>query len=426
MRSRITALLACLGLLALATACGAAGTEAATVTVYYPGASTYTSPLKTAVQPLSNQAGAPRVTLTVAGKVYNEVDQRIIREAATSRLPDVALVGLNNVRGLVDLGIAQPLDPAIADGSFSTKDIDPKFLQLTHYNGKQYGVPYGVSTRILYANPDLFKAAGLDPTHLPTTWSQLREVATKLADPAHHKYGVVMDWNGGSNLDFQQQLASAGGALLTQDGSHAAFNSAQGEAALNYWRGLVRDGAMPLFSFTGDTSPNVQAFINGDAAMLIESNGNLGTINNSAKFPAVTGDVPIADGGTRTAPASGAAIVLLTKDPQRQAAAIKVIQQLVSQVASTALTVAAGYLPVNSTAVNSPELQKYFSEQPNRRAALAAVPYLSQWQTYPGGHDVEANDALESSILKALNGSESAGQALSQAQDAVNKILGAT
>lgn len=425
MRWRTTAALtALIGLLAAVTACGTPNGQDAAVTVYYPSASVYADVLKTAVQPLENQAGGPHVKLALAGKDYNELNQRISREAATGRLPDAALIGLNNLRGLADLGIAQPLDPAIADGRLNTKDIDPKILELTQYNGKQYGIPYGVSTPILYANEAMFKAAGLDPTHLPTTWTQLREVATRLADPANHKYGIVMDWTGGSNLDFQMQLTSAGGALLTPDGSSATFNSPQGEAVLDYWGRFVKDGAMPLLARTDVTSPNVQAFVNGDAAMLIQSSGNIGAINANAKFPVLAGQVPIADGGTRTQPAAGSTIVLLTKDPQRQAAALKVIQQLVSPIASTALTLARGYLPVNSTARKSPELQKYFSEQQNQQPALAAVPYLRQWQTYPGGHDVEVNDALQNSIVQALSGSKSPKQALAEAQDTVNKILG--
>ncbi|MBL1119849.1 ABC transporter substrate-binding protein [Streptomyces sp. 110] len=423
MRWRITVALASLGLLAGVTSCGTSNTKGGAVSVYYTQASLYADPLKTAIKPLEKEPKAPRVNLVLAGKNYNDVQQRIIREAGTGRLPDVALVGLNNLRGLVDLGIAQPLDSAMAKGSLDTKNIDPKFLKLTQYNGKQYGIPYGVATRILYANADMFKAAGLDPTHLPTTWSELRKDATKLADPAKHKYGIVMDWNGGSNIDFQQQLASAGGTMLNPGETGAAFNSPQGRAVVNYWRGLVKDKAMPLLARTSDTSPNVQAFINGDAGMLIQSNGNLGNINKSAKFTVATGQAPIKDGGTRSAPASGAAIVLLTKDPHRQEAALKAIQQLASPTASTALTLASGYIPVNSVALKSPELKKYFSEKPNRHTPLDAIPHLNQWQTYPGSHDVEANDAIEKSLLQALGGSESPEKALTESQNAVNEIL---
>lgn len=423
MRWRTTAAILTIGLAAALTACGPTKAQDSAVTVYYPQPSLFTDPLKAAVEPLAKQADGPQANLVLAGKTYNDVQQRILREAGTGQLPDVALVGLNNLRGLVDQGIAQPLDASIADGSLSTRDIDPKFLELTKYNGKQYGIPYGVSTRILYANADMFTAAGLDPTHLPTTWNELQTVASKLANPAAKKYGLVMDWTGSSNLDFQQQLTGAGGAMLNPGEKDVAFNSPQGLSALNYWRDLVKDGVMPLLARTADTSPNVQAFVNGDAAMLIQSNGNLGTVNSSAKFKVVTGQVPIEDGGKRSAPASGAAIVLLTKDPHRQTAALKVIQQLVSQKASTALTLAAGFLPVNSTAVDSQELKKYFSEQPNRRAPLDAIPNLSQWQTYPGGHDVEVNDAIEKSVFQALNGSKSPTQALTEAESATNEIL---
>lgn len=73
--------------------------------------------------------------------------------------------------------------------------------------------------------------------------------------------------------------------------------------------------------------------------------------------------------------------------------------------------------------MDSQELKKYFSEQPNRRAPLDAIPNLSQWQTYPGGHDVEVNDAIEKSVFQALNGSKSPTQALTEAESATNEIL---
>jgi multiple sugar transport system substrate-binding protein len=40
-------------------------------------------------------------------------------------------------------------------------------------NGDIYGIPWTLSTPVLFYNTDLFKAAGLNPQSPPTTWSQV-------------------------------------------------------------------------------------------------------------------------------------------------------------------------------------------------------------------------------------------------------------
>ena len=42
-------------------------------------------------------------------------------------------------------------------------------------DGKQYAMPFNVSTPMLYYNKDVFEAAGLDPETPPTTYDEVLE-----------------------------------------------------------------------------------------------------------------------------------------------------------------------------------------------------------------------------------------------------------
>ncbi|MBN6051753.1 extracellular solute-binding protein [Nonomuraea sp. RK-328] len=112
-------------------------------------------------------------------------------------------------------------------------DLRADVRELVTRDGKVYGVPNVHYSVGLVYNRKLFTQAGLDPDTPPTTWAEVREAARKIAalGPGHVGYGEYSGGNTGG-WHFTQALYGRGGAVLTDDGKKAAFNSPEGTAVL--------------------------------------------------------------------------------------------------------------------------------------------------------------------------------------------------
>ncbi|HEY1342268.1 MAG TPA: extracellular solute-binding protein, partial [Bryobacteraceae bacterium] len=91
------------------------------------------------------------------------------------------------VAGYADRGALLDIsDRLAADSSPAAKldDYYPAVLQTAQYQGKTYGLPWISQPVVLYYNPDLFSAAGVNPPDDTWTWDTFKDAATKLTNKA--------------------------------------------------------------------------------------------------------------------------------------------------------------------------------------------------------------------------------------------------
>ncbi|TAI60698.1 extracellular solute-binding protein, partial [Bradyrhizobium sp. Leo170] len=171
------------------------------------------------------------VEFLAAAPNYEDASQSIIRNAMIGDLPDVTFQGLNLVRGLVDRGIAVPLDPFIAgDGGADKLGYDAGMLRVGSVNGKTFGIPFAVSTPLLYVNADLVRAAGVEMDAFPTRWEDIVALGKKIDDPARNIIGFYFQWDITGNWMFQSLLFANGGSMMSFDEKAIAFDQPPGLA----------------------------------------------------------------------------------------------------------------------------------------------------------------------------------------------------
>ncbi|MDR8413180.1 extracellular solute-binding protein [Nonomuraea sp. 3-1Str] len=132
------------------------------------------------------------------------------------------------------IGKGQALDVSPYTGLIRNwNDLRADVRELVTKDGKVYGVPNVHYSVGLVYNRKLFTQAGLDPDKPPATWAEIREAAKKIAGlgPGYVGYGEYSGGNTGG-WHFTQALYGRGGAVLTDDGKKAAFNSPEGRAVL--------------------------------------------------------------------------------------------------------------------------------------------------------------------------------------------------
>lgn len=98
----------------------------------------------------------------------------------------------------------------------------PNVLELAQTDdGKQIGLPYSVSVPVLYYNPEIFAAAGLDPENPPKNWKEVAEDAKIIKGKTGNMGFFMQEY--ADNWTQQALIESNGGAMLKKvDGKTVA------------------------------------------------------------------------------------------------------------------------------------------------------------------------------------------------------------
>jgi multiple sugar transport system substrate-binding protein len=400
------------------TSAAADAQPASSIEAVYTYDQFFTAPLSQLTDELSRREGID-TKLVLAGENYEDAFARIQNDLAAGNPPDLAMVGLNRLQPLVDAGVVTPLDDLVAnDPDFDIGQYDERFLDTMRLDGRLYGLPYAVSTAILYVNADVFRRAGLDPEQPPQTWEEVAQAAQQIVDRGAARHGVWYGWDLTGNWLFQNLLESNGGQLMDAGKQQATFNDAAGVEVVDHWRELVERRLMPPL----DSVAGPEAFYRGDVGMMVWSTAALAAAQRSSGFPIRTGLLPIPAAGARATPAGGNGFVILAEDDAHRSAAWEALKAFTSPEGSTLTTELTGYMPVNRVAAESPRYLKAFLQEANRRTAIEQIPTLRPWFSFPGRRGVEITDAINDAIFAAMTGRKPTQEALDEAAATVEDL----
>jgi multiple sugar transport system substrate-binding protein len=340
-----------------------------------------------------------------------------LRASATSKtLPEIAIGDLVWVPQIEQIGSLADLSGLIPDTIIS--DINPALTSFGTIGGKQVSVPVSANNLAYMYNKTLFAEAGLDPEQPPTTWEELmadgKTVLEKTGKPGYDLYTQAGDSGEGLTWNFQVNLWQAGGEFLTADNSAAAFNTPDGEEALQFWVDLIESGVSPYAKW-GE-------FEKGQGGSAQEGSWMVGIWAADPPFEFGVGKAPYPSDGTPATNLGGEqAMVFDNSDATTQAAA-DFLSWFLEPEQVTSWSEKTGMLPVtNSVATSSDYLDWVNEEQP------LLLPYVEQMADaharpntplYP-----KISLAFAQEIEAALAGEASVADALANAEQAVNDVI---
>jgi sn-glycerol 3-phosphate transport system substrate-binding protein len=310
-----------------------------------------------------------------------------------------------------------PADKTWMDGFF------PAFLENSKSKGKIYSIPFQRSTPVLYWNKDAFKAAGLDPDKGPANWSDMREMAKKLtkkdASGAVTQWGVQIPSDGNTSWLFSGMTTGNGVRMFNEDGNKVSFDDPRVIEAVNSWYALSNtDGTQPKGLISWGATP--RDFIEGKAAMMWTTTGNLTNIRSNAKFPFGVTFLPgMKQPGAPTG--GGNFYVFKGISKAKQDATLKFIKWMTVPERAADWSTKTGYVAVSPAAYETGILKDYVASFP--QAAVArdqlkhAIPELSVYENQRVMKIL--NDALQS----VMTGARPADVALKAAQQEAERVL---
>lgn len=307
-----------------------------------------------------------------------------------------------------DAGALAPIQD-VPDGVYSDT-----LLKGFQYGGEQLGLPLSYSAVVMVYIRDLFTAAGLKEPNGDWTWEDEQAVAEALTDPAAGVFGNMQSAN---YNEYYKALVQPGGQFLSDDGTQAAFNSPEGIEAANWLFGKY--GTVMATEEQGLGTPDFDKnlFQDGKLAMWTPGSGC------SDRWP-----TPRPTGTSSSNPPAlvvrAAACSPTVSSSHRPLSTPK--RPRFGWSSSRALTTprrSASTQPGSSRPWPTAPSTTYLELTPpaNRQAVLDSLTNGVLPPTIVRGQEV--NDAFTAELNAARDGTKTVGQALADAETAVNEIL---
>lgn len=309
---------------------------------------------------------------------YGGLTTALQTAAAAGKPPAVAQISYRLLRYASTTFEATPIDRlGGSDYQGVANQYLPNIFKLGRISGAQWGLPYALSSPVMYFNPDLFKGAGLDSAAPPKTWEDVVEAARTIKQKTG-KFGLYIQRD--DTWPMTWFLYAQGGQWLSDDGERAIVNSPRAIKGMEFWASLLKEGIHPMAS-NDEAFPSFQA---GNVGMVFTTIARRSLFESGSKFPVKVGELPGFAGQPRKIPAGGNVLMMFAKDPKEKAAAWAFLKFLVSPYGITEWVKGTGYISSVKDLDKDPRyLGNLFNELPNMRPPYAQLPYVVPEENWP-------------------------------------------
>jgi multiple sugar transport system substrate-binding protein len=392
------------------------------ISIQYSQAGLYKPMYDTLIEHFQKAHPGIKVVTRPAATSYEDLQQRLLRGAITGNLPDMAFPGLNQVRVLVDNGIAQPLDAFVSrEPQWEARGYSSRLMSLARFGEKTYGLPVIVSTPVVYFNADLVRRAGGDPDAFPTTWDALLALAGRINALGDGISGVYYGWSVTGNWMWQALVNSHGGRMLTPDEKKVAFDGPAGIASMNLLARMASEGGQRNLDL--DTAN--QQFLAGKIGMVLQSPSRIAFMEKAIgkRFDFRTARFPTAK-EQGLLPAGGAAVVMFARDAAKQAASWEFMKFVTSAESAPYIVRKTGYAPGNQLAVTDPRyLGDFLKSNPAYHANVSQLGMTTTWTSYPGSNGLKIMDVIKDTLQGVCAGTIKPDAGLSKMSAEVQALL---
>ena len=337
---------------------------------------------------------------------------------SSKNAPDVGLSTLDDVPARADAGVLFNISEMLADepGAIEIDQLYENQLDFASYEDEYYALPFTATTRVLYYNLDMFRAAGLSEDDVPETWSELETIAKQLdivEDGTITQLGFDPTYGNGK---YHNYLWQAGLDFFDED-LMPTLNTQRHVEILEWMVDFNDDFTRSQLTAFGDANAMYSngPFVAQRVAMIVEVDGIYGTLKRSgADFDFGVTYIPVPDeDGIRVNWGSGFSVELYDNkenDPVQKQGAWEFLKYLMSEDTQVALSEATGWIMAHKDAMQrvaeGDAIMQRLLEEVQYARDKVYVPYAPSWH----GNDWEPY------LTQALEGELTASDALDAAR----------
>lgn len=349
---------------------------------------------------------------------WADMEKKILTAVSANTAPDVVNLNPNFASQLAERNAWLYLDEKVP------ADVRqlylPKIWQASMLNGKSFGIPWYLTTRVTIYNTDLLKQSGV--TQPPATYAELMPVAKQMKEKTG-KYAFFTTVVPGDSGELLESFVQMGVELVDAQGK-AAFNTPKGKAAFQYWVDMYKNGMMPQEALTEGHRHAIDLYQQGNTAILASGAEFLNTIAKNAPTVAqVSASAPQITGETGKKNVAVMNLVI-PRDTDVPEAALKFALYVTNDANQLAFAKAANVLPSTVKALQDP----YFQAAPANATPVDKARIVSAQQMKDAEVLIpamkgakELQKVIYDNLQAAMLGQKSVDQAIADAAQAWNQ-----
>ncbi|MFI6538097.1 ABC transporter substrate-binding protein [Nonomuraea sp. NPDC050547] len=268
--------LAAAAVLALAvTGCGAGGKEPAAngpveITIWHGQEDASAKSIEKLVAQFNRSHPGIKVDTESGGATADGMLPKITAALTSDAYPDIAYLYGSWAPNIARNPKTADLTAFVKDPAVRWQDFWASEREAVTVNGKVIGFPAVVDNMVVLYNKNVLAEAGLKPPGPDWTWDDFRAMAKRSTDAKAGVFGATWPISGGEEAvwGLWPMVWQAGGDILTPDHKKAAFNSAQGQQALDRLRAMAVDDKS-LYLDSSPAEKGQKLFESGRLAMFM-------------------------------------------------------------------------------------------------------------------------------------------------------------
>ena len=219
----------------------------------------------------------PNIHVEVQQIPWTAAHEKLLTAYVGDATPDIAMLGNTWVPEFVALNALAPLDAyATRSKEIRRDDFFTGIWKTNVVNGKTYGIPWYVDTRLIFYRSDLLAKAGYK--EFPKTWAEWTTAMKKMkSQMSDRQFPMLMPTN-----EWPQPVGFAletGSPILRDGGRYGAFEQPAFRKAFDFYLSFYRQGLASPVSST-QVSNLFQEFERGNIAMYISGPWYIGEFKN--------------------------------------------------------------------------------------------------------------------------------------------------
>lgn len=327
------------------------------------------------------EAKNPGVRVNVQQLPWSGAHEKLLTSVVGEATPDVAQLGNTWIPEFATIGALAPLEAAIATSPVVVpEDYFAGVWKTNEFEGKHYGVPWYVDTRLLFYRRDLLARAGFQQP--PRTWDEWLEMLTEIqarAKPGSTAMFLPLN-EPEPLLAFALQQEDT---LLRDGGRFGNFRSDGFRRALGFYTSLFARGLAPQAG-SAQIGNLWDEFARGNFVFYVSGPWQIGELQR--RLPAALSTswttAPLPGRSGPGASLAGGSSLVVFEASQKKAAAWKLIEYLSEPEVQQRFYELTGDLPPRRStwsreALSTDVHARAFREQLER---VAATPKVPEWE----------------------------------------------
>lgn len=238
------------------------------------------------------EAENPGVKIRWVDIPWAAMENKILTAVSAKTAPDVVNLNPGFASQLASRNAWLELDSRVPESV--RQQYLPNIWKDSTLNGKSFGIPWYLTSRVTIYNKDLLQKAGISQP--PATYAELAQVAKQIKDKTG-KYAFFVTVVPGDSGEVLESFVQMGVELVDAQGK-AAFNTPKGKATFKYWVDFYQQGLIPKEALTQGHRRAIELYQAGETALLSSGAEFMDTIAKnapsvakaSAAAPQITGE----------------------------------------------------------------------------------------------------------------------------------------